>query len=201
MQDVNQEIDAMYVDNHDEKEQYEEQLRELERDMALKELVIDLFVPEEEVKKVTRDARWNAEAATWSMEPRADVKRSTKTAKRPVSASGLRRPTTEFTKTANAMGDLNPRFRSENILSLELDMPERTTFDYLQAAAAGDVQQALDMAFPAEQDVMFVGDDRVRGVYVDPAAEAAERPQTSGKSHRPTRTPSGRQRPSSARRK
>jgi kinesin family protein 3/17 len=28
------------------------------------------------------------------------------------------------------MGDHNPRFKSENILALELDMPERTTYDY-----------------------------------------------------------------------
>ncbi len=34
------------------------------------------------------------------------------------------------TQMAQAVGDQNPRFKSENILALELDMPERTTYDY-----------------------------------------------------------------------
>ena len=29
------------------------------------------------------------------------------------------------------MGDLNPRYKTENILNLELDMPERTTWQGL----------------------------------------------------------------------
>ena len=33
-------------------------------------------------------------------------------------------------QVANQMGDMNPRFKGENILNLELDMPERTTYDY-----------------------------------------------------------------------
>ena len=28
------------------------------------------------------------------------------------------------------MGDHNPRYKTENILNMELDMPERTTFDF-----------------------------------------------------------------------
>jgi kinesin family member 3B len=51
-------------------------------------------------------------------------------ARRPVSASGSRRPTSDFARLANAMGDMNPRFKCENILNLELDMPERTTYDW-----------------------------------------------------------------------
>ena len=50
--------------------------------------------------------------------------------KRPVSASQCSRPTTEYAKIANAMGTMNPRFKSDNVLNLELDMPDRTTFDY-----------------------------------------------------------------------
>ena len=201
-QDVTDDSEELYAEWQEEKEEYMDQMRALHRDMRLKELIIDLFIPAEEVGKVTRGARWNDEQELWTLEAPRDVKREVKAAKRPVSASGLRRPTTDFTKTANAMGDLNPRFRSENILSLELDLPERTTFDYDASVASGEVQDALNMAFPLDADVMFVGDERMEGVYVDGASPGELRPPTSGKPRPPSARPaSGRQRPSSARRK
>lgn len=204
-QDVSEEIEMMYAGWQDEKDHYMDQMRILHQQLRLKELVIDLFVPAEEVGKVTRSARWDDEQELWTLEATRDVKREVKAAKRPVSASGLRRPTTDFTKTAHAMGDLNPRFRSENILSLELDLPERTTFDYDPHAASGDVQDALNLAFPLESDVMFVGNERMEGLYVDGDSAAPgqlQRPRSSGKPRPPSARPaSGRQRPSSARRK
>jgi kinesin family member 3B len=195
---VSEDVEEMYAECHEEKDHYMDQIRILQQQMRLKELVIDLFVPAEMAKKVMRDVRWNDAEELWTIVPQGDVRRDVRGAKRPVSASGLRRPTTDFTKTANAMGDLNPRFRSENILSLELDLPERTTFDFEAAVAGGGVQAALDMAFP---DVMSVGEERATGAYVAGAAAGQLRPPSAGKAHRLTRTPSRRQRPSSARRK
>ncbi len=78
-------------------------------------------------------AHWDDEREVWVLERLSDIgKRETATgaSRRPVSASGQRRPTSDFAKLANAMGDMNPRFKSENILNLELDLPERTTYDY-----------------------------------------------------------------------
>ena len=42
----------------------------------------------------------------------------------------MKRPTSEYSRIAKGLGDLNPRFKFENILELDLDMPERTTEDY-----------------------------------------------------------------------
>lgn len=78
-------------------------------------------------------AHWDDEREVWVLERLSDLGKREVAAgnvKRPVSASGQRRPTSEFSKLASAMGDMNPRFKSENILNLELDMPERTTYDY-----------------------------------------------------------------------
>lgn len=78
-------------------------------------------------------AHWDDEREVWVLERLSDIgKRETAqgASRRPVSASGQRRPTSDFAKLANAMGDMNPRFKSENILNLELDLPERTTYDY-----------------------------------------------------------------------
>ena len=37
------------------------------------------------------------------------------------------RPVTDYARMKVAVGDINPRWRSSNVLQLELDMPERTT--------------------------------------------------------------------------
>jgi kinesin family member 3B len=82
---------------------------------------------------VMKRAHWDDEREVWVLERLSDVgKRESATGatRRPVSASGQRRPTSDFAKLASAMGDMNPRFKSENILNLELDLPERTTYDY-----------------------------------------------------------------------
>jgi len=36
----------------------------------------------------------------------------------------------EFSRMTVIFGDANPRFRPDNILHLELDLPERTTEDF-----------------------------------------------------------------------
>ena len=44
--------------------------------------------------------------------------------------------------------DQNPRFKSENILSLELDMPERTTYDLtVEVLEDPEVIEAIHSAF------------------------------------------------------
>lgn len=48
------------------------------------------------------------------------------------------RPTCEFSRMAISFGDQNPRFRHENILQMDLDLPERTTEDF-----TGEVSQKL----------------------------------------------------------
>lgn len=198
MQEIESEVEDMYAEWQDEKEVLMQDVRILHQQMRLKDLVIDLFVPVEETYKVMRCAAWDDDRELWVLDKPREQQREAVVAKRPVSASGLRRPTTDFTKVANAMGDLNPRFRSENILSLELDMPERTTFDYNAVLGAGSdhVQEALNAAFADDGDVMFVGNDSFRNVHMEPGAAQPE-PARS----KPQRVSSGRARPSSARRK
>ena len=56
-------------------------------------------------------------------------------------------------------GGQNPRFKSENILNLELDMPERTTYDYEGPGMNGRVQAALNAAFSSESEMLYVASD------------------------------------------
>jgi kinesin family member 3B len=200
LQDVSQEVEQKYADWQTDKANFLEDYSILQSQMRLKQLEIDLFIPIEEVNKVMHNAKWNDERELWIMDTSVNAKRNVKSAKRPVSASGLRRPTTDFTKTANAMGDLNPRFRLENILSLELDLPERTTFDYESLEERGDIQAALNMAYPQDTDVIFAGDGSMQGLYTEEGHSTTTKAAAPWP-HSDARTPSGRQRPASARRK
>lgn len=54
----------------------------------------------------------------------------------------MKRPTSEYSRIAKGLGDLNPRYKFDNILNLDLDMPERTTEDY-EGMPSAKVQQAI----------------------------------------------------------
>ena len=105
---------------------------ELTNQLKLKNLIIENFVPPEEYKKYEAQTVWNETENDWVINHPAksmDLKK-TKDNRRPQSAVGMKRPTSEYSRIAKGLGDLNPRYKFDNIISLELDMPERTTEDY-----------------------------------------------------------------------
>ena len=63
---------------------------------------------------------------------------------------------------ATSMGDQNPRFKAENIINIELDMPDRTTLDYEGPSIAPRVQAALDAALADEEDLYLEANDGSR---------------------------------------
>jgi len=153
--EVQQEVEDLNAELQREREDMLDSIRMLTHQMALKNLVIEAFIPDEEAQKVARRATWDAEAEAWVLERVSEEgRREQATGKRPVSASNVRRPTSDFAKIAQSMGDQNPRFKSENILALELDMPERTTYDYGAPGMDDAVQAALNAAFVDEGEML-----------------------------------------------
>ena len=102
---------------------------ELSNQLKLKNLIIENFVPADEYKKMEKMIHWSEEHNDWFIQTPGfkDVKTGSK---RPQSAVGMKRPTSEYSRIAKGLGDLNPRYKFDNILQLDLDMPERTTEDY-----------------------------------------------------------------------
>ena len=94
-------------------------------------MIIENFIPPEEFKKHEKVTQWNEELNDWVINHPAKLKVQKKDNKRPQSAVGLKRPTSEYSRIAKGLGDLNPRYKFDNILQLDLDMPERTTEDYV----------------------------------------------------------------------
>jgi len=117
-------------------------IQELTNQLKLKNQIIENFIPPEEYQKVEQMASWNEEINDWEIKNPTKTFVQKQTSKRPQSAVGLKRPTSEYSRIAKGLGDLNPRYKFDNILQLDLDMPERTTEDY-QGMPSGKVQQAI----------------------------------------------------------
>ncbi|KAL6762472.1 kinesin-2 motor subunit FLA8 [Haematococcus lacustris] len=198
-QEVNAEVDDMYKEFQREKEDLLESIRMLQDQMQLKDMVIEAFIPPEEVGKVNRRAHWDEEREVWVLERLSDLgKRDSNVLKRPVSAAGHRRPTSDFARLATAMGDMNPRFKSENILNLELDMPERTTYDYTGPGVDPRVQAAINAAFADDGELLFVGSTATTTAASLHDSVVSLTPDQGGAAARPGSA--SRRRPDSARR-
>ena len=115
---------------------------ELTNQLKLKNMIIENFIPPEEYKKYEKVTKWSEKMNDWVIDHPAKSMVPQKTSKRPQSAVGLKRPTSEYTRIAKGLGDLNPRYKFDNILQLDLDMPERTTEDY-EGTPSVKVQQAI----------------------------------------------------------
>lgn len=115
---------------------------ELTNQLKLKNMIVDCMIPPEEFRKYEKIAEWDENIGDWTIKNPTNFK-DIKTGKnRPQSAVGMKRPTSEYSRIAKGLGDLNPRYKFDNILQLDLDMPERTTEDY-EGIPSAKVQQAI----------------------------------------------------------
>ena len=78
------------------------------RELKLRSLVIDNFIPLSEREKVKSRVTWDEEEGVWkTVEP---LPSSSSKHQRPVSTYGARRPVSEYARLAAAVEN-NPRFR------------------------------------------------------------------------------------------
>lgn len=149
-QGVQNEIQQQQEDFLRDRQELYDNIFEYDLQLKLKSLIIDNFIPEDEVKKITDMAKWNEELNDWVIKPPKKFQKK-KGGNRPVSAVGMKRPTSEYSRIAKGLGDINPRFKFENILDLDLDMPERTTEDY-QGQVSERVHSAINMILNQNDD-------------------------------------------------
>lgn len=127
-QRMKSELRDIQVEFERDKEEMLDQIRGLNREVKLKEMVVRHFIPPSEVRKIEGRCRYDEDNDEWYLEKQ---QLTGNTLRRPQSASvNGKRPVSAAAKAAARMGVDNPRFKSENVLTLELDMPDRTTRDY-----------------------------------------------------------------------
>lgn len=183
LQATKQEIQDLQEEHVKERQELEQTQNELTRELKLKMLIIENFIPPDEKTKIQHRAFYDEDEDTWMLRPLAN-KNSQTMAKRPKSACGNKRPVSEYAKMAAAMGG-NPRFKGENILMVELDMPNRTTRDYDGPQVAPRIQAALDAALQDEADIDLDGSPAIFSSSKSKRKEAASksRPKSAMKNN------------------
>ncbi|KAI0207462.1 Kinesin-like protein KIF3B [Lamellibrachia satsuma] len=151
LQLAQQEIQDLNAEHVRERQELEQTQNELMRELKLKLLIIDNFIPPEEKNKIMNRAQFDEDEDSWKLMPLTKNNPQTM-AKRPMSAVGNKRPVSEYARVAASMG-ASFRYQGENILQVELDMPNRTTRDYEGPTIAPKIQAALDAALQDEEDI------------------------------------------------
>jgi hypothetical protein len=115
-----------------EKEDMLESIRELNKLLKLKQLVLDNFVPREELERIEARAVWDEETDDWTLH-RLELSGNRLRARRPPSTHSpsytamlaalpmpAARPVAQHT-TVRAQTDSDPRFRADNIAAMDLE--------------------------------------------------------------------------------
>lgn len=149
---------ALQQELNDTKSEHNRDLRELEmtQNELVKELkrlllVIDNFVPVEVKNRLYTQSRYNEEQEEWEL---STVNLDNMPLKRPISNANGRRPVCEFSlqQVKNYSVDAI-RFKGENIVNYELDMPCRTTHEYNSPKVSASLQAVLAEAMQTDDDI------------------------------------------------
>lgn len=153
LQSVKSEIQDAQDEHVKYRQELEQTQNELTRELKLKHLIIENFIPMEEKNKIVTRATFDEEDDLWKMTPITRIQNSDhQMMKRPVSAVGYRRPLSQHARMAMLMRP-DVRYKAENILLLELDLPTRTTKDYEGPVIAPKVAAALEDALREEDEI------------------------------------------------
>ncbi|KAJ1536306.1 Kinesin-like protein kif3b [Nowakowskiella sp. JEL0078] len=155
LQSAKSEINDLQDEFRNEREDLLDTIREISRELSLKLTLIENFVPAEERTKIESRATYDEEHDDWQLAELTSINLHNKI-KRPVSLPTLRRPMCQYSRSMLMMGDTNLRFRGENIITLQLDIPERTTFQSPSSNNSkhpvSNMQGALDYVMKDEDD-------------------------------------------------
>lgn len=119
-------------------------------------LIIDNFVPIEVKTRLYTQSRYDEEQEEWTMN--ISQLADTGPVRRPISLPSRRRPISEYavqrtlSKSVASPTD-GVRYKGENILSYELEMPMRTTHDYKNPKVSASLQAVLAEAMQSEDEI------------------------------------------------
>lgn len=152
LQAVKAEIQDVQEAHIKERQELEQSQNELTRELKLKHLIIENFIAMEEKNKIVSRAFFDEEDDRWKVKAITRLEDDHQMMSRPVSAVGYRRPLSHHARVAMVMRP-EVRYKADNILKLELDLPERNTREYEEPVIAPNMAAALEAALRDEDEI------------------------------------------------
>ncbi|XP_055620903.1 kinesin-like protein Klp68D [Toxorhynchites rutilus septentrionalis] len=151
---------ALKQELQDTRDEHNRDRRELEmtQNELIKELkrlllVIDNFVPAEVKSRLYTQAKYDDETEEWFLNSNM-ILSNHQMMTRPVADPNRRRPMSEYAlHMAKSSKPEAIRYRGENIMNYELDMPLRTTYEYSNPKVSASLQAVLAEAMQTEDDI------------------------------------------------
>lgn len=183
IEDLTQEFQA-------EKEDVLDTLRALTRQLKLKHALLRHFIPPEEAAAIEKRATYDPETDEWRLAPPTNAASNGLTAmlrpKRPVSRRGARRIESEFARRSRLVDPGNPRWRRDNVVQLDMEMPERRTKDFEPSGGYGGGYGASGGGVPLAMnfwlDRVGITDESLELVFeneVDKSSSTADSPSVN----------------------
>ncbi|KAG5835962.1 kinesin-like protein KIF3B isoform X2 [Anguilla rostrata] len=141
-----------------QRQDLEQTQNEVTRELKLKQLIIENFMPMEVKNKIANRAFFDDEDDRWKLRPIARIKETQQMMARPVSAVGYKRPLSQHARTAMRLRP-DARYRADNILQLQQDLPCRNTHEYQGPAIAASVAAVLEGALREDDDIVVDASD------------------------------------------
>lgn len=152
---LKQELSDTRDEHNRDRRELEMTQNELIKELKRLLLIIDNFVPTEVKSRLYTQAKYDDEAEEWYLNSNMMLNVHPQMVTRPVADPNRRRPMSEYAlhmiKT-NAP-EAGYRYKGENIMSYELDMPLRTTYEYSNPKVSASLQAVLAEAMQTEDDI------------------------------------------------
>jgi kinesin family protein 3/17 len=155
------EVEDLKAEFQTEKEDMLDTIRELTRQLKMKHLLLSHFVPFDEAITIEKRAKYDPEVDEWKVD-RLETKPSSLRPKRPVSRRGARRIESEYGRRNKLIDPMNMRWRADNVVILDMEMPERRTKDFEHGGGGGiGMNYWLERVGASEEDIEIVFENEV----------------------------------------
>uniref|UniRef100_A0A3Q0RFC4 Kinesin-like protein n=1 Tax=Amphilophus citrinellus TaxID=61819 RepID=A0A3Q0RFC4_AMPCI len=152
LQSVKAEIQDLQEVHINRRQELEQTQNELTRDLKLKHLIIENFIPLMEKNKIVNRAYFDEEVEEWKVKPITRIEDDHQMMSRPLSAVGYWRPLSHRAHRAMMLMP-DTRYKAENLLMLDMDLPARTTKEYQEPVIAPEVAAALEDALRVDDEI------------------------------------------------
>lgn len=154
------EVEDLKAEFQAEKEDMLDTIRELTRQLKMKHLLLSHFVPFDEATAIEKRAKYDPDVDEWKVD-RLETKPNGLRPKRPVSRRGARRIESEYGRRNKLIDPMNMRWRADNVVILDMEMPERRTKDFEYGAGGMGMNYWLERVGFNEDDVEIVFENEV----------------------------------------